>query len=83
MTATLTTAAVLILPFAATRMPQRHPDAPVIEPLTFDTMVGFVLIVLIVLGCALATGGVRFPRRFSEGHKIAGTGAELVHGRTS
>ncbi len=50
------------------------------EPLTFGTMLGFALI---LAGCALATGLVRAPRRPGPAHRIAGTSAELVEGRSS
>jgi drug/metabolite transporter (DMT)-like permease len=50
------------------------------EPLTPGTVLGFGLI---VVGCGLATGVVRLPRRSRRAHRIASTGAELVEGRTS
>ena len=50
------------------------------EPLTLGTILGFVLI---LIGCALATGVLRVPRRTRQAHRIASTSPELVEGRMS
>jgi drug/metabolite transporter (DMT)-like permease len=50
------------------------------EPLTLATIFGFVLI---VLGCGLSTGALGRGRRVRQPRRIAGTGAELMEGRSS
>jgi drug/metabolite transporter (DMT)-like permease len=50
------------------------------EPLTAGTLIGFALI---LLGCALATGVLRLPRRPAQPHRIANTSGELAEGRSS
>jgi drug/metabolite transporter (DMT)-like permease len=49
------------------------------EPLTLATILGFVLI---VIGCGLSTGTPGPGRRTRQPRRIAGTGAELVEGRS-
>jgi drug/metabolite transporter (DMT)-like permease len=50
------------------------------EPINGATLAGFGLI---AVGCAVSTGLVALPRRASNPHTIASTGAELVEGRSS